>query len=120
MLTKNQLQTILLTRDNATDSMYRVYCGIDTLNCQLLINDDGSYPYVRSVNARTEPLLAMSPEYQVTTESYRVTLISETPPNPNLSWWISKDGGTTKIPVNFVRREERVERSHWWVFLSLN
>lgn len=62
----------------------------------------------------------MSPDYQVTTEAYRVTLISETSPNPNLSWWISKDGGTTKIPVNFIRREERAMRSHWWVFLTLN
>jgi hypothetical protein len=99
------------------DSNWRVYHGSTDIDAQILLNDDGTFPYVREVNAKNTPLLALNPEYSITTEAYQVTWVSDNVPDANLRWWLSFDGGD-KIPVKFERKELRVMRSHWWIYLT--
>ena len=126
MLNRSTIQSLLQQRDRASiageanraeDNSWSVWFGSDPRAATQLLNDDGSSPYVRKVQV-SDQMFAIDSRFTITSELYRVTLVSESEPNANAKYWLSIDGGATKDAVRWVKRESKCKRSFWWIFLA--
>jgi hypothetical protein len=90
---------ILLYRDNAQ-----------------VLNADGSIPFVFVERKVSE--LALLDSVDIGAELYRVTLIVDTPPDLNQAYFLSKDGGVTKLPVRVIKRETGVMGCYFVMFFQ--
>jgi len=116
MLPRQTIKAILQNRDRAEDNPWSVWVGTDPSIATQLLNDDNSSPYIRRVNV-SDQMFAIDTRFTITTELYRVTLVSDGEPNANAKYWLSFDSGNTKDAVRWLKRESRCKRAYWWIFL---
>jgi hypothetical protein len=119
-LSRETLQSTLLTWMSAEDNPWSIWYGTDKITATQLLNKDGSNVYVRQENVSPE-IMAYDDSIKITTEVYRVTWVQEDindEPDANTGWWLSHDQGVTKQKVAFLSKKSKAKRSRWHILLK--
>ena len=95
-------ETVLLAVPRLpSGSQFRLYTG--TTGDSVVQNDEGTFPMVFVLRQVGE--LAILESVDITAETYKATIISDTEPSINSQWWFSKDGGSSKERVKILKKE---------------
>ncbi|MGL5835151.1 MAG: hypothetical protein ACRC1Z_18250 [Waterburya sp.] len=119
-LSRETLQSTLLTWMSAEDNPWTIWYGADKATATQLLNKDGSNVYTRQENVSPE-IMAYDDSIKITTEVYRVTWVQENvsdEPDANTGWWLSHDRGITKQKVIFLHKKSKAKRSRWHILLK--
>lgn len=95
---------LLLTIANTQPDDRKVYTGTTAAGAVLVTNVDGSASKVRSARTAEIPLAAIQ---TVSGQVFRVTVVRDEAPDASAQWWLSKDGGATKVRVKKISIETR-------------
>ncbi len=116
-------QQVLLKRDSRHETVFSIWVGISKETATQLLNTDGSVPMVRTVQP-SDQAIALDSNIQSDTEFYKVTWVHnlslDQVPDANVGYWLSTDGGTTKLKLGWVSRQLRNSGAFWWIFLKRN
>jgi hypothetical protein len=117
MVSKVDVQNLLLSTSLSGENPYSLYIGINPDNLTLIVNSNDSIPYCRKITAREDKMLALDSDYTLSSEIYRFTIVN-TELNLNNQFWLSSDNGNTFEKVNVMRKQSRFLSSYWWLFIE--
>jgi hypothetical protein len=114
-LSSDSLQNLLLHRDNNQVSNIVIYIGdINTI----LKNKDDSIPLTREANVNRDKELPFIDGYMATKTYFKTTLIVNAPPNENIDYFVSIDGGAIQ-KVNLLKWRFRNLAKHYLLYFEL-
>lgn len=119
--TREELREELLDWMSQEDNIWTIWYGNDETTTIQLINIDDSNCYTRKTQVTPE-IMAYDNSIKITTELYRITVVLDDieEPDAQTKWYLSKDNGSTKIQVDFVKKDQKCKGVYWHIYLKNN
>lgn len=128
------IRNLIDSYPNLVESSNQCYVGKDADSRVQILNESGNNPYIRQITAEEQKSLSLLINYNLESETYRVTLTPIITDNiryiktssssfsiniiANQQWWISLDNGETIEKVKFLYSQSKLQNTYIRLFLE--